>query len=246
MKKTVNRSTLDECHYAIATFIENHTKDVLTKSDSYTIALSGGRTPVGLFKVLSNDRYRHSIEWAKVRFFWSDERFVPPTDPASNFLMAFDSLLSHLPVPENHIFRAPTEAKNCAEAAVQYQQIISDYFSAQDADCSEYIKADRYPRFDLILLGMGADGHTASLFPGHPALQDANLIAAVESEFANPPVPRLTFTLPLINSADTVVFMVNGKDKIKVLESFIGSNVKNCLIPASMVAPQNQLIWYIA
>lgn len=243
MKKIVNRCYLSQCHCSIASFMEDHSRNVLTKKDSYTIALSGGKTPIGLFNVLSKNRYRQSIQWEKFMFFWSDERFVSPSDPASNYLMAYENLLSHLPVPQNHIFRAPTDEVNCVEAATKYQQTLCDVFNVQDSTAQQ---KKSYPRFDLILLGMGADGHTASLFPGHPALHGTNLVAAVESEFANPAVPRLTFTLPLINSADTVIFMVNGSDKIKTLEAFIESGVKNCMIPASMVAPQNQLIWYVA
>jgi len=215
---------------------------ILSKKEKYTIALSGGHTPAGFFEFLCNEKYRRSIQWERIQFFWSDERYVPANDMASNFLMAHENLLSHVPALAENIFRAPTEEPSCEAAALKYQQMLLAAFAHQNATQSD---SYFYPEFDLILLGMGEDGHTASLFPNHPALKDQNLVAAVESEYASPPVPRLTFTLPLINSANTVVFMVNGTNKIKLLESFVDSDVKNSLIPASLVAPQNQLFWFV-
>ena len=243
MIKTIQRiPSQTEALQAIASFLEEHTRRILSKKRNYSIALSGGRTPVGLFKFLCREKYRRLIQWEKMRFFWSDERYVPAHDRASNFQMAHENLLSHLPVQVDNVFRAPTEEISCEAAARKYQQQILTAFSHHTTK-----EPDRrfYPQFDLIMLGMGEDGHTASLFPNHPALKDSNLIAAVESEYASPPVPRLTFTLPLINNADTVIFMVNGTNKIKLFESFVKSDVKDRLIPASMVAPQNQLIWFV-
>ena len=204
--------------------------------------MSGGRTPVGLLKFMGNEKYRRTIEWHKIQFFWSDERFVSSTDSASNYLMAQENLLSHVPVADDLILRPPTEEITCLDAALKYEQMLIEAFADQQALHSGSIF---YPKFDLILLGMGSDGHTASLFPNHRALKDVNLIVPVESKYANPSVPRLSFTLALINSADTVIFMVNGDDKLKLLETFIDSDIQNSSIPASMVAPMNQLVWCV-
>jgi 6-phosphogluconolactonase len=242
IKKIRRFSSQEDSYLAIASFLEEHTETLLSKQKNYTLALSGGRTPLGLFLFLRSEKYRKSIPWEKIQFFWSDERYVPANDPASNYLLAQENLLTHLPVKSENIFKAPTDETSCQAAAVKYQQMLLAAFSQQKTGASGSFF---YPKFDLVLLGMGEDGHTASLFPNHPALKDTKLVAAVESEYARPPVPRLTFTLSLINSADTVVFMVNGRDKINLLESFVDSDEKNCLVPASMVAPRNQLIWFV-
>lgn len=231
-----------ECHQAIFELLKEHTRSVLRSASRYSLALSGGRTPVELFKFLGMEGHREEIQWQDVLFFWSDERYVPATDPASNYRMAKTYLLDHLLVSDDHIFQAPTQEPTYASAAFQYQKDLCRAFSVPPPSRGE---GKIYPRFDLIMLGMGADGHTASLFPGHPALQSAEFVVGVESEYAVPPIPRLTFTLPLLNSADTVLFMVHGTDKVRVLESFNDLKRADPMLPASLVAPEQRLLWFI-
>src|SRR4029077_18034504 len=156
----------------------------------FTVALSGGSTPKSFFSLLAqNDRDR--LPWNKMFFFWGDERHVPPDHPESNYRMAFESLLSKVPVPAGNVFRIPPEKPAATEAAATYEQSLRDFFQPP---------ARTFPRFELILLGMGPDGHTASLFPQTKALQEKSrlVVANWVEKFKT---ARITLTLPVINHA---------------------------------------------
>src|SRR5579863_5278289 len=151
----------------------------------FTVALSGGSTPRGLHEELVRD-FSSQLSWKDVFFFWSDERHVPPTDSDSNYRMANETLLSKLPIPADHIFRVSAELPDAGEAAQAYEQAIYNFFRTP---------AGVFPRFDLILLGMGPDGHTASLFPGTTALEEKqhSVVANWVEKFST---FRITFTYP--------------------------------------------------
>lgn len=199
----------------------------------FTVALSGGSTPRSLYSLLASDRY-HDVAWEKIAFFFGDERHVPPNDPESNYRMANESLLSKVPVRAENIFRVPAEQKDAQAVASEYELTTKKYFG---------LKAGEFPRFDLVLLGLGPDGHTASLFPNTEALREQKrLVVAnwVEKFKTN----RITFTYPVLNAAASVIFLVAGKDKAAILREVLENPTAN--LPSQKVLPSNgSLIWML-
>ncbi len=199
----------------------------------FTVALSGGSTPRGLHEELVRD-FASQLPWQNVFFFWSDERHVPPTDPESNYRMANETLLSKLPIPSDHIFRIPAEMPNAGEAAEAYELALHKFFRPA---------ASSFPRFDLILLGMGPDGHTASLFPGTTALEEKRhwVVANWVEKFST---FRITFTYPVLNSATSVMFLVSGADKAAMVARALKDPAAN--LPCQGVRPvDGELSWFL-
>lgn len=201
----------------------------------FTVALSGGSTPKSFFSLLAkNDRDR--LPWDKMFFFWGDERHVPPDHPDSNYRMAFEALLSKVPVPDGNVFRIPAENPDANQGAAAYEQTLRAFFQPP---------AGTFPRFDLILLGMGPDGHTASLFPQTKALHEkTRLVVAnwVEKFKTN----RITLTLPVLNQAAAVMFVVSGQDKVEALKEVLEGSQAPELFPSKLVRPANgDLIWLV-
>jgi 6-phosphogluconolactonase len=194
----------------------------LAQKDSFTVALSGGSTPKVLYQVLAEE-FREQVLWSKVQFFWSDERHVPPDHPDSNYRMAHEALLSRVPVLESNVHRVRSENPSAQEAADEYEKII-------------------VPRLDLILLGLGTDGHTASIFPGSEVLHETKrLIAAPWVEKLN--AYRITMTLPLLNNGASVLFLVSGAEKAEIVKEVLEGPQK---YPAQFVQPTNgELIWML-
>ncbi len=201
----------------------------------FTVALSGGSTPKGMFSLLAA-KYRERLPWDKMFFFWGDERHVPPDNPESNYRMAYEVVLSKVPVPAGNVYRVPAEDPDAGRAAEKYEQTLRQFFQPT---------AGAYPRFDLILLGMGPDGHTASLFPGTTALQEKSrwVVATWVEKFKT---DRITFTLPVINGANVVVFLVGGGDKAVTLREVLEGKQSPELFPAKLIHPPNgKLIWLV-
>jgi 6-phosphogluconolactonase len=195
-----------------------------------TFVLTGGNTPRQLYGLLASSPYRGRISWERVRFFWGDERCVPPNDPQSNFGMARDTLLSKVPVPPDHIHRMLGELPDADEAARRYE-----------AEISEIIPGPREPAFDLVLLGMGDDGHTASLFPGtqwnEERLVTGNYVPRLGSW-------RLTMTPRLLNAARAVVFLASGSAKAKALAGVLEG--PQGAFPAQRISPaRGTLTWMV-
>lgn len=237
-------ASLARCHAALGEWLVHFVQTSIDRQGYCTIALAGGTTPAALYRVLSSPPLSAAPCWTKAYFFFGDERVVPLHHPDSNFMMAQQNLLAKLPIADDHIFRMPAEIRPYAAAARDYQHTLAGAFAALTGRKQPYA-ADDYPAFDLILLGMGADGHTASLFPGHAALQSTDWVAAVTDEQARPAVPRLTLTLPVINHADTALFLVTGAEKIDLADSFL-SGPPQPRYPASLVRPRHRLLWYMA
>jgi len=203
------------------------------KNELMTVALSGGNTPAVLFAELAKSSQRPDWKWMKV--FWSDERIVPPDHPQSNYKLAKILLLDQIAIPESQIFRVATELPP-PEAAEHYENLIR-----QEVQVGE----DGFPQFDWIFLGLGEDGHTASLFPGADTLQieDRFCAVAVHPESGQ---PRVTFTLPLINRARKIAFLVMGRSKSKVVADILLETPYALKYPAAMVKPlKGELIWYL-
>jgi 6-phosphogluconolactonase len=181
----------------------------LEKRERFSLALAGGKTPKALYQRIA-DRFGKTLPWSRIHLFWGDERYVPHDDSLSNFRMVRESLLDRIDIPSANIHDVPTGLTDPDEAARQYESSLRDYF------------LEGNPRFDLILLGMGADGHTASLFPGTPALQE-NRRWVVPVVANAEPRTRLSMTMPVILQAERIYFLITGKDKAAVLsEIFSG------------------------
>jgi 6-phosphogluconolactonase len=228
-------TTPQELFEAAAEEVGRAANQTVTERGRFSIALSGGSTPRNLYHLLATNA-RTSLPWDRMYFFWSDERHVPPTDPDSNYRMADEAMLSKIPVPAGNVFRVPAETPDAEAAAADYEQTLRKFFSLQ---------AGQLPRFDLILLGMGPDGHTASLFPDSPALREnSRLVVAnwVEKLKAS----RITFTVPVINAAHCVAFLVSGIDKAPALHAVLDSDAPGEQYPAKLVRPADgKLIWFV-
>lgn len=201
----------------------------------FSVALSGGSTPRAMLALLKSDAWRSRVDWAAIEFFWSDERAVPPDDPQSNFGMAKSALLDHVPVPPEQIHRMPAEQTPLVAVADAYAAEIRHTLGVGRA---------RTPRLDLVMLGMGPDGHTASLFPETAALGDRHRLVAA-NHVPTLDAERLTFTPKLINAAAHVLFLVAGEDKAAALREVLEGERRPSLYPAQLVAPEDgTLHWY--
>ncbi|HKG48095.1 MAG TPA: 6-phosphogluconolactonase [Pyrinomonadaceae bacterium] len=191
-----------------------------------TVALSGGSTPKLMYQILA-DQFRAQVPWSNIHFFWSDERHVAPDHPDSNYRMANEALLSHV---QSNVHRIESEKPNAAEAAGDYEQTLMQ------------VTKQTLPRLDLILLGLGTDGHTASIFPGSEVLHKTRrLVTAPWVEKLQ--THRITMTLPLINNATSVVFLVSGAEKAEIVKEVLEGENK---YPAQAVKPtQGELIWML-
>lgn len=204
-----------------------------------TFVLSGGGTPLALYRLLAAPGLREQVPWAAVHFFWGDERLVPPDDPGSNYLQARIALLDHLAVPDANIHRVHGEWPASVAVADTIEQLRS---AAQILDP---VATRPWPRFDLVLLGLGEDGHTASLFPGSPVASDAPAVA-VTADYAGRPSQRLTLTPPVFNDARHVMFLVTGASKAAAVVATIRgeSDPVNC--PAQRIRPsKGKVTWLL-
>ncbi len=207
---------------------------IVAERNDCSMVLAGGNTPRELYSLLASDSYRSLIDWSRVSLFWSDERCVPPDDPASNYSMARETLISRVPVAPNSVHRMRGELPP-EEAATLYTEQIAAFFQGSG------------PKFDLILLGMGADGHTASLFPDTPDLTGGERYV-VPTESPLPPHQRVTLTLKSINAAGNVIFIVQGRSKAPALarvRATTGGQEAE-LLPAALVNPtRGRLLWLV-
>ncbi len=227
-------SSLEE---AAAREIVRTARNAVSRRGVCHVALAGGSTPRGVYARLSEEPHRGRIDWSKVHLFWGDERCVPPDDPKSNYRMAHEALLSRTPLHESSVHRIHVEL-GPERAAAAYEEEI------------RAVVGGATPRFDLILLGMGADGHTASLFPNTPALrqvrQDPRLVAPTVAP--SPPRRRVTLTLRAINAARKVMFLVAGGEKARTLARVFeeGGRTSEGSLPAALVRPPNgRLLWMV-
>lgn len=202
----------------------------------FTLALSGGRTPHALYDLLASPEFARRIDWATTYIFWSDERCVPPESRDSNYHLAIETLLNRVSLPHGNIFRIRGELPP-AEAADHYEQVLRDFFLTR-------LKLTE-PRFDVMLLGMGADGHTASLFPGAPALREQNRWV-VPSRASSAPIDRVSFTFPALNAAAHTLFLVSGEEKAGAVARALDENTDVNTTPAAGVQlRRGELRWLI-
>ena len=232
MPKVHVSATADESARQAAELVAALSESAVRDRGRFAVALSGGSTPRRLHAVLASEEYRQRISWPHWRIFWGDERAVRPDHDESNYRMARETLLDHVALSQAHVHRIPAEL-DPARAAAEYEQTIRQ---SLDGDP---------PVFDLILLGMGDDGHTASLFPGAEALQEnSRLVAASWVPHLN--AHRITFTLPLINRAAAVAFLVEGAHKSKIVRRVLRPGPGEEPLPASLVQPTDgELHWFL-
>jgi 6-phosphogluconolactonase len=228
-------TTPQDLFQAAAEEVIRSATDAVAQRGRFTIALSGGSTPRNLYTLIAANAST-ILPWDQMFFFWGDERHVPPDSPDSNYRMAKEALLSKVPIPAANIFPIPAENPDASEAAETYEQTLQKFFAVAPGE---------FPRFDLILLGMGPDGHTASLFPETAALQEkSRLVVAnwVEKLGSS----RITFTLPLLNAARCVAFLVSGADKAAALHEVLEGNAPAEKYPSRLVQPRDgKLIWFV-
>lgn len=206
-------------------------REAVARSNGFAVALSGGSTPKRLYELLANPKepFREQIAWNKTHFFFTDERNVPPDHPDSNYRMVYEAVLAH--VPKTHVLRIPGE-KPAAEAAKEYEHILEEMF---DADV---------PDLDLILLGLGEEGHTASLFPHSPALKETErlVVAPWVEKFST---YRITMTLPVLNNGHSVVFLVTGASKAEILREVTNTKPNPDLYPAQAISPTSGAVSWL-
>lgn len=225
----------------IAQFVAEHivhsAAAAVADHGQFSIALSGGNTPKPLYHSLVEDpALRNRLPWDKMVFFFGDERHVGPDDPESNYKMAADAFLSKAPIKPEQVKRIKGEYSDTEKAAAEYEEVIKKHFDLNDGE---------FPRFDMILLGMGSEGHTLSLFPGTNALRDAKHIVArnwVGKLFTE----RITLTAPAANKAAELIFMIAGADKALALKAVLEGPVEPEQLPAQMIQPlEGKLFWLV-
>ncbi|GAC1701960.1 MAG: 6-phosphogluconolactonase [Candidatus Acidiferrum sp.] len=212
-------------------------RSAVAERGSFAVALAGGSTPKALYELLVGEgALRGQIPWDKTYFFFGDERHVGPNDADSNFRMASESLLSHAPIQPNQVTRIKGELGDTEQAARDYEDALRSHFG---------LKAGELPRFDLVLLGMGNEGHTLSLFPGTKALHPGGRLA-VRNWIGKLYAERITLTAPAANNARLVIFMVTGADKALALKGVLEGPHEPEQLPSQLIQPANgKLIWLV-
>lgn len=223
----------DSMAYAAARVFISAAGAAIREHGRFTVALSGGSTPRRMHTLLGREPFRSAADWDKIRIFWGDERCVPPEDLSSNYGNACRDFLDHVPIPRTRVHPMPVGIKPDA-AASMYQKELAMHLPTD---------ASGFPLFDLILLGIGIDGHIASLFAHQPALDEMQKwVVAVQGEQAD--TVRLTLTLPVLNRARQIVFMASGKAKSKMLRTLFEE--EDILLPARKIQPiRGKLVWIL-
>jgi 6-phosphogluconolactonase len=201
-------------------------------ADRFAVALSGGSTPRRLYELLARPPYRDAFPWHRTHVFWGDERFVPKADARSNYRMTYEALLSHVPIPPANVHPIPTEDTTPADAAMGYEKTLKSFYAAAALDPLR-------PLFDVALLGLGADGHIASLFPGSRAVAELERWVVAVTE--GPAEPRLSLTYPPLESSRRVLVLVEGPEK----RAIVGRVRRGDDLPATKLKPVGTLLWLV-
>jgi 6-phosphogluconolactonase len=221
--------TYDAMSRAAAQHVAAHIQTVLAGQERYALALAGGSTPERMHEMLASGFPR--LPWDRVDVYWGDERFVPSHSPKSNERMARRTLLSDIAIPFANVYPIPTDTGSPDAAAKHYESALRDAF------------ADRDHTFDLVLLGLGGDGHTASLFPeDDPSPNDAAWVRAVTAPPRHDVRDRITCTLPVLNAAREAVFLVAGESKRETVKRIFSGDTS---LPAARIAPRDRLTWFL-
>lgn len=254
---------IDELNWQVAEWMIGYVNEVLKEQERFTIALSGGSTPKKLYELLASNEFDDKVNWAKIHVFWGDERYVPIFDDRNNAKMAFDTLLSHVPVPKSQIHVMRTEIGPEASAD-EYEKILKEYFPkaasfelrAASGEPSYLSQGDSYPNtshgsqltahsFDLVLLGLGDNAHTLSLFPGEEIVHEKHYwVRSVFVKEAN--MQRITLTAPVVNLSKRIAFLVSGQGKADAVSHVLMNDYMPDLYPAQVIKPvQGELFWFL-
>lgn len=212
-------------------------ENAVREKGAFTIVLSGGATPKSLYTLLADDvSLRTRVPWEQTHCFWGDERHVPPDHPESNYRMSYEAMLAKVPIPAANIHRIKSEYTDAEQAAREYEQALRTFF---------HLTGGQYPHFDLVFLGLGPDGHTASLFPGtralgaHQRLVVANWVGKFYAD-------RITMTAPVLNNANRIIFLVSGAEKALPLKAVLKGRYEPEQLPAQLIQPlQGRLLWLV-
>lgn len=217
---------------AVADRIHDLASESLERQGQFSLVLAGGSTPRGLYTLLA-DEFGEMLDWSMIDLFWGDERYVPHDDPQSNFRMAREALLDRISIPSANVYPMPTNREIPEDAARAYDGILRSYFEGHE------------PRFDLVLLGIGADGHTASLFPGSSALAESDRWV-VSVQGPTEPSIRLTLTYPIVNRARNVFVLARGAEKADAVRQALATPPDPAQCPASGIDPKGgRLVWWL-
>ena len=247
---------IEELSWRVAEWMVGYIHEILQKQDRFTIALSGGSTPKKLNLLLASDEFKNKIEWQKLHVFWGDERYVPFTDDRNNAKMAFDTLLNHVPVPKSQIHIMRTDIDPEASAS-EYEKILKTYFpgvasyelraAGSEPTHDSRLTSDVSPltTFDLVLLGLGDNAHTLSLFPGEEIIHEKNdWVKAVFVKEIN--MQRITLTAPVVNLSSCIVFLVSAQDKADAVSHVLLNDYTPDLYPAQVIKPvHGELYWFL-
>ena len=210
-----------------------YSNELRDMTESFSVALAGGNTPRQVYELLSTARFKNRVEWPQVHFFFGDERCVPPEHPDSNYAMAYEALISRVPIPAKNVHRMLGEG-NANENALAYENELRTFFAGLT-----------WPRFDLVLLGMGEDGHTASLFPDSAALKEmSRWVVATRNEQSRQ--ERITLTVPVLNHARRIMVLVTGKKKAQRLKEVLRPQPGSEQLPVQAITPiKGMLEWLV-
>jgi 6-phosphogluconolactonase len=225
--------TPDQLALAAAERFVEYSNELLDMNERFSVALAGGNTPRGVYELLANERFKNRVKWPQVYLFFGDERCVPPEHPDSNYAMVNEALISKVPIPAENVHRIIGEG-NANENALAYEEQLRAFFAGL-----------RWPRFDLVLLGMGEDGHTASLFPSSAALQEmSRWVVPTRNEQLGQ--DRITLTVPVFNHGRRVMFLVTGKKKAQRLRDVLHPQPGSAPLPVQAIKPiEGMLEWLV-
>lgn len=230
----------EELAVSLAKYTADLSEKFCKERDAFTVVVSGGSLIKSLRKLVEPP-YIDSIDWSKWHVFWVDERVVPKDHPDSNYLLAYDAFLSKIPIPAGNVY-AINDALSAEAAADDYETCLRHLVKSKIVDIS---KESGFPKFDVMLLGMGPDGHVASLFPGHPLVHEKEKWITFIKDSPKPPSDRITFTFPVINSSANIALVVAGAGKADVVHKSLGDNKSSDLLPVQMVSPEGELVWFL-
>lgn len=216
-------NSIEDINTEAAAIFVTASQKAISEKGQFSAVLTGGSSPAGIYKLLASDDYKNKVDWSKVFIFWGDERWVPLDDDRSNAKMSFDTLLSHVPIPKENIFEMYSDGVTPEEYAITYENSIKNILGSEG-------------KFDLILLGMGDDGHTASLFPGEEVLKEET--KWVDAYYLKPQeMYRITLTAPLINKAEKIVVVAFGEKKAPALHEVLKGEFNPTKYPMQLIKP---------
>ncbi|KAL2249095.1 probable 6-phosphogluconolactonase 4, chloroplastic [Sesamum indicum] len=232
--------TEEDLAVSLAEYAADLANKISKERGSFTVVISGGSLVKSLRKLVEQP-YIDSVDWSKWHVFWVDERVVPKDHPDSNYLLAYNEFLSKVPIPAGNVY-AINDALSAEGAADDYETCLKHLVKTKILDQSQ---SSGFPKFDLMLMGMGPDGHIASLFPGHPLVQENKKWVASIKDSPKPPPERISFTLPIINSSANIALVATGASKATPVYIALSDVSNSDVLPVQLVAPEGELTWFL-